>query len=137
MSFFIAGRTKCGICQLPVAHRDDAGRLAWVSPADLPELAPMVRGFVHRTCWAGWPQAERFSLAAVRLITEGDQPDSGPIRVGGGDRFAILRVPGASDLRIQDFALLLDVDIPDRDRSAFADFIRRCGALQAGDIATV
>jgi hypothetical protein len=112
MTFFLSGKTRCGICDRPIGERADATQLPYVDPRLAPELAAIAGRFVHRCCWSEWGEAARFAEQAYELARRGSMGDTTVETVFGGEGLLVLLVRATQAWLWQDFLLAVRVEIP-------------------------
>lgn len=131
MSFFIPGRTTCAICGQPIDERSAAAQLPFVAPDDVPDLAPLGRGFVHRGCWQKWGERERFVAAASALLARAEIDASTLAPSVEGRNLVSFRVSALGAFRLQDLEALVVVDIPASDACPLASWLESCARQSA------
>lgn len=112
MPFFIPGRSKCAICHQPIKHRFDAAELPYIDPNVSKSLSQLARNFVHLQCWKEWEDAKLFSTLAFDLVSKGSCDDS-PLKIEfESDELILFWVVALNSYRLQDFKLLVTVEMP-------------------------
>ena len=130
MPFFIIGRTKCAICHQPIKHRFDAAELPYIDPNVSKSLSQLARNFVHRQCWKEWEEAKLFSTLAFDLVggeqpfapTRGSCHDSALKIEFESDELILFWVAALNSYRLQDFKLLVTVEMPLTEFPGIVDF---------------
>lgn len=112
MPFFIQNVTKCAICDHVIDNRYDAAQLPYIHPKVSSSLAQLARRFVHRSCWRGWKDANLFSTAAFNLAKEVNSHESALKLEFASDGLIVFWVAAMNSYRLQDFKLLVTIDIP-------------------------
>lgn len=112
MPFFIPGLSKCAICHQPIEHRFDAAELPYIDPNVSMSLSQLARNFVHRQCWKEWEFAKLFSTLAFDLVTKVSSQDSALKIEFEGDELFLFWVAALNSYRLQDFKLLVTVEMP-------------------------
>lgn len=122
MSFFIPGRTRCALCDEPIAQRADAAQLPFVSPSVLPEWAKLSRAFVLRRCWEHWPHRDTYAWAARELVLSAPEQPAQRRRFEHEGLF-LFEVPAVKGFRILDTWAPLTVDVPGQDAARLASAV--------------
>ncbi|MFP4104401.1 hypothetical protein [Coleofasciculus sp.] len=112
MPFFIQNVTKCAICNQVIDNRYDAAQLPYIHPKVSSSLAQLARRFVHRSCWRKWKEANLFSTAAFNLAKQVNSHDTALQIEFASDKLIVFWVAAMSSYRLQDFKLLVTIDIP-------------------------
>nr|WP_128798597.1 hypothetical protein [Corallococcus coralloides] len=111
MPFFIPGSTTCVLCGKPIQQRVEATQLPLLDVASAPAFAPLVRRFVHRHCWEGYPQRDGYAHAARELILQANPEEITPLYFERDGLF-LLGVPAARAFRVKDTWGPFEADVP-------------------------
>ena len=123
MPFFIPNRTKCAICHQPIEHRFEAAELPYIDPAVSSSLSQLARTFVHRQCWKEWEYAKLYSQSAFDLAKRGNQENSALKIEFEGDELILFWIAALNSYQLQDYHLLVTVEMPLAERSAIVNFL--------------
>ena len=123
MSFLFPGKTKCPICGEPIEKSSDATRLPYVDLNKFPELGPFFRCFIHRKCWPNWNKAKVYAQAAYELVVKASPEDFQPKICFACEQVIIFWVKALNSYRLEDFDLLVTVEIPAGICTSTIDFL--------------
>lgn len=112
MSFFIPGRTTCGICKQTIQARIDAAQLPYAHPDDVSlDVAKLSRSYVHRACWDSWELATLYASSAFNLISKHSDPSSPQLEFSQ-DGVIVLSILNGESYRLQDLDTLATIEFP-------------------------
>lgn len=123
MSFLFPGKTKCPICDEPIEKPSEATRLPYVDLNKFPELGRFFRCFIHRKCWPNWNKAKAYAQAAYELVVEASPEDFEPKICFAREQVIIFWVEALNSYRLEDFDLLVTVEIPAAICTPIIDFL--------------
>jgi hypothetical protein len=133
MPFFFGGKTKCSICNQVIDHRHEAAILPYADPSTLGSVAKLSRSFVHRKCWARWEHARNYSVSSFDLAIHSSQTRTPISIMFAEDELIMYRVPALKGYRLQDFSLLVILELPVEFEYGLVDFFK--SALSNTDLA--
>lgn len=112
MSFFIPGKTACGICKQTIQARIDAAQLPYAHPDDVSlDVAKLSRSYVHRDCWNNWELAVSYASSAFNLISKHSDPASPQLEFSQ-DGVIVLSILNGKSYRLQDLDILATIELP-------------------------
>jgi hypothetical protein len=111
MSFFIPGKTTCGICKQTIQARIDAAQLPYAHPDDVSlDVAKLSRSYVHRDCWDNWELAVPYASSAFNLISKHSDPSSPQLEFSQ-DGVIVLSILNGKSYRLQDLDTLATIEL--------------------------
>lgn len=137
MSFFIPGRTTCSICGLCIENRWQAARLPITDPGEVPDLASLARGYVHRSCWQTWAHRSRFATSAMALVSRSRDATDPLMPVVEGDWLIRTDIPATKASRLEDLEALVTLDVAWADACRVANWLNDAAKTPSSDEMTV